>query len=367
MRMIIAACVLIAITARLHADLSDDPSVVEVPDDAVAVDNVYLRLIDSSEIPALERGQLSEFVTDIGESVEEGMVVASLDSAEAELSLELAALELKVAECQQKESVSVETAGSALREAEQLREQARVEAQVATAIAGSDLAKRAAERNLKASSAAFDRAMKSRERFATSVSDEELDKLTLARDQDHLKIEETRFETTLNALRSQSRERIVKQQDAAVERLELSLKKARNDLAMDELKLQSLQKSLQIQKMHVERRQVRAPFTGVIVERLRSCGEWVEPGQPVLRIVRLDQLYAEGHIDANSAGRVKRGTSVLIRLKVLNESIDVTGKIVFVSPEIDAVNQHVTVRAELANTERKLNPGQTAQMWITPK
>jgi len=360
------ASLLIVALATMSAGPTDDRTVLPIPDNAVAVDNVYLRLIDSADIPALERGQISEFLIDVGEDVEKDTVVASLDSKEAELSLELAALELEIAEHQQKGSVAVAAAEATLTEAEHLLEQARADAGVAAAIAESDLGSRAAARNLTASTAALDRAKKSRERFATSVSDEELDKLTLARDQDQLKLEEAGFEKTLNAMRNQSREKIVQQQEAAVQRLELALTKAKSDQFTEDLKLQSLQKSLQMEKLHLERRKIRAPFTGVIVERMRTSGEWVEPGQPILRLVRLNQLYAEGHLSAASLRDVKRGTKVLVRLKSPDGVIDETGKIVFVSPEIEAVNQQVTVRAEVENADRQLNPGQTAQMWIIP-
>lgn len=361
-----AGCFLIVLVTATDVTLSDDLTGLQLPENAVAVDDVYLRLIDSAEIPALERGQVSDFLIEMGDNVDKGQVVASLDSAEAEMNLELAAIELKIAECQQEESVSVEAAGSALKEAEHLLEQAAAEARVAETVSKSQLGMRAAERNLKASSATLDRAVRSRERFATSVSDGEFDKITLARDQDQLKMEEAELDRVLNALRRQSREHIVKQQEAAVQRLGLALKKAKNDVLLDDLRIQGLQKSLQIKNLHLERRQIRAPFSGVIVERLRSPGEWVESGQPVLRIVRLDQLYAEGHIRADSLSVVNRGMIVLVRLKSPTGSIEVKGQIVFVSPEIDAVNQQVTVRAKVANVDRLLNPGQTAQMWLIP-
>ncbi|MGC3972202.1 MAG: HlyD family efflux transporter periplasmic adaptor subunit [Pirellulales bacterium] len=65
-------------------------------------------------------------------------------------------------------------------------------------------------------------------------------------------------------------------------------------------------KSLQAE-IDVRARRVVAPIAGEIVETFFRPGEWVEPGKPLLRMVRLDRLRLEGFVafDAVRPSRLK--------------------------------------------------------------
>ncbi len=41
---------------------------------------------------------------------------------------------------------------------------------------------------------------------------------------------------------------------------------------------------------HIKRREIISPWNGVIDEVVRHMGDWVEPGDPILRLVRMDKL-----------------------------------------------------------------------------
>jgi macrolide-specific efflux system membrane fusion protein len=62
-------------------------------------------------------------------------------------------------------------------------------------------------------------------------------------------------------------------------------------LAANEARLKAAEKS-------VARRQIIAPRTGVVVKLYRRVGEWVAPGDPVLRLVRSDRMRVEGYMNA---------------------------------------------------------------------
>ena len=51
------------------------------------------------------------------------------------------------------------------------------------------------------------------------------------------------------------------------------------------------------------RRRIKAPINGVVVELNKQAGEWVQPGEPVMRIVQLDQLRVEGDVDGTRHAR----------------------------------------------------------------
>lgn len=49
---------------------------------------------------------------------------------------------------------------------------------------------------------------------------------------------------------------------------------------------------------NIEKRKIRAPFDGFVEEIYRKAGEWVREGDPVIQLVRLDELRVEGYVDA---------------------------------------------------------------------
>ena len=119
-------------------------------------------------------------------------------------------------------------------------------------------------------------------------------------------------------------------------------------------------------KLQLARRGLRSPLDGEVAEVFRHRSEWVEPGQRVMRIVRLDRLKVEGFVDSRAIGSSLRGAVVRVRVTPNDEEkpIIVKGKIVFISSEIDAVNGQVRVWAEVENPDLVLRPGLPAEMII---
>lgn len=121
----------------------------------------------------------------------------------------------------------------------------------------------------------------------------------------------------------------------------------------------------------LERRTLRAPFNGVVVEMYRRQSEWVQPGEPVLRFVRMDRLRIEGFVDARevSPGQVD-GAIVEITVTLPGDLQEkMSGTISYVNPEVGS-NREYRVWAEVDNPPGHggypwlLRPGTTAGMVI---
>ncbi len=52
-------------------------------------------------------------------------------------------------------------------------------------------------------------------------------------------------------------------------------------------------------KLALQHRGIVAPLDGEIVEVHKHAGEWVSPGEPVMRIVRMEKLRVEGYVPAS--------------------------------------------------------------------
>jgi macrolide-specific efflux system membrane fusion protein len=217
-------------------------------------------------------------------------------------------------------------------EAELLLQRARMELEAAAKNATNELAVLTADKTREVAQEIFQRTNEGAQRYKGSISQTDLDRLRL---------------------------------DA--EKAELALRQARHDLELAKLTWQLKQNELDFAAHRVERRQITAPLSGVVVEVRRRRGEWVEPGQTVVRVIRLDRLQAEGFLDARQARGLLGGSVTLRTEQESAESAEqYRGQIVFVSPEVDPINRQVRVLAELENPDLTLQPGVHGTMRIEP-
>ncbi len=146
---------------------------------------------------------------------------------------------------------------------------------------------------------------------------------------------------------------------------QLKLEDAQHDHQIDLQTMALKGVEVDLGKHNVEIRRIAAPVNGVVVEILKHAGEWVEPGEKVLRIVSIDKLRAEGLIHVSKLPANLVGAPVTISVDLPNKGATTfKGKVVFVSPEINAVNGQARVWAEIDNSSGLLNPGLRPQMKI---
>jgi macrolide-specific efflux system membrane fusion protein len=157
-----------------------------------------------------------------------------------------------------------------------------------------------------------------------------------------------------------------------IEKLELERQQAEHELVLARFDLDLKNNALQAAQLELELHAVRAPFSGVIALVRGRVGEWVEPGAPVLRLVAIDRLRAEGFAPAAAAESLL-GASV--RFAVRRDPVAAEedahgaaaayeGRIGFVSPEIDPVTRQVRVWAEIDNADHRLRPGQQGKLQV---
>ncbi len=218
------------------------------------------------------------------------------------------------------------------REAKLLRARAETEMRVARALAENDIKVRYAKASVAVAEAELKRSLESNVKFPKSVSQTELDRLKLLADKTVLEIEQA----------------------------EIDLQQAR-------LALQIKQHDFERATLALERRTITAPFPGMVVQWKRQHGEWVEPGTPVMRLIRLNRLRAEAFLASQTLPTNLVGRPATLLVDVPGKpTVKYEGKLVFVSPEIDPVNGQVRVWAEIDNGDLSLRPGQQGTLVIGP-
>ncbi len=112
----------------------------------------------------------------------------------------------------------------------------------------------------------------------------------------------------------------------------------------------------------IKRREIVSPIEGVVQSIYPHLGEWVKPGDPVLRLMRMDRLRVEGFLNKSQYNPWDVMDQPVIVEVVLagGRKAQFKGKIVYVDPEVQGDGGY-KVRAEVDNRKENdqwlLRPG----------
>lgn len=111
--------------------------------------------------------------------------------------------------------------------------------------------------------------------------------------------------------------------------------------------LEAAQKLLQVLE-------VRAPFDGVILDRMTSVGERLDAMSPVYQLADLSSLWLEIDVPQEKLAAVKSG----MKVAVTDCPINLPAKVTTIGRAIDPSTQTIMVRATLIEAGHGLKPGQ---------
>jgi RND family efflux transporter MFP subunit len=101
---------------------------------------------------------------------------------------------------------------------------------------------------------------------------------------------------------------------------------------------------------------IRAPFSGLVAERVVSIGDYVTRGARVATVVRVDPMRVELTVPEQSVSLIKVGQPVRITVDAYPAEV-FTAKIRFVSPSLRPDQRALTVEAIASNPDARLKPG----------
>lgn len=111
----------------------------------------------------------------------------------------------------------------------------------------------------------------------------------------------------------------------------------------------------EVSRVRYERAAIKAPFEGVMVDRLVELGELLAPGQPVARIIDPYVLKLEAFLTDSQMGWVRPGDPATMVLGGADEVA--TARVTFVSPEADRMTGKFKVELEIPNPDLRFRSG----------
>jgi RND family efflux transporter MFP subunit len=108
---------------------------------------------------------------------------------------------------------------------------------------------------------------------------------------------------------------------------------------------------------------VRAPFAGVVAQRMVSVGDYVTKGMKVAIVVRVDPLRVELTVPEQFVSAMAVGQPVSFEVDAYQDRT-FEGKVRFVSPSLETSQRALTIEAVVPNPSGALKPGLFASARI---
>ena len=148
----------------------------------------------------------------------------------------------------------------------------------------------------------------------------------------------------------------------AEERLQSALQEIRNLSAL----VQQRRAELAIARQQLADTQVRAPYDGVVQERLVGRGDYLTIGTAIVTLVRLDPLRLRTRVPERSAAFIAVGQAVSFTIE--GDPRTHEGVVARIAPELDRASRSLVVEAQVQNRDAeqhyRLRGGLFAQVAI---
>ncbi|GGY26911.1 efflux RND transporter periplasmic adaptor subunit [Pseudoduganella albidiflava] len=103
---------------------------------------------------------------------------------------------------------------------------------------------------------------------------------------------------------------------------------------------------------------LRAPLSGVVIDRPAVAGMASDGTQPLLTIADLDRVWIEAAVPSGSLAQVEPGMPATVTAAALADAVQ--GTVSFVGPVLGEATRMATARVTLANPGMRLRPGMLA-------
>lgn len=112
--------------------------------------------------------------------------------------------------------------------------------------------------------------------------------------------------------------------------------------------------SLETEQKLLEVLEIRAPFDGVVLERMATAGQRLDAMSPVYRLADLETLWLEINVPQEKLAAVRKGMKVAVE----GSAIPLPAVVTTIGRSINPATQAIMVRATLIEDGHGLQPGQ---------
>ena len=146
--------------------------------------------------------------------------------------------------------------------------------------------------------------------------------------------------------------------------IELTRRGVGSDSTLDTARAAASASASQVTKLQavLDQKQLTAPFGGTVGIPKIDIGQYMAPGTAVVTLQDLDTMRVDFSVPEQQLPLLKIGQTV--RLGLSGGDMPFAGEIRGIDPKIDPSSRLVNIRAEVANPDGKLTPGQFVQVRV---
>jgi membrane fusion protein (multidrug efflux system) len=113
----------------------------------------------------------------------------------------------------------------------------------------------------------------------------------------------------------------------------------------------------------IERKTIRAPFSGILGIRQVNLGQYLSAGQAIVSLQALNPIYVNFGVPQQTLSQVAVGHSVHVAKEDLPNAA-FSGRVTAVDSVVNEATRNIQIQATLSNPEGKLRPGMFVQVEV---
>lgn len=149
-------------------------------------------------------------------------------------------------------------------------------------------------------------------------------------------------------------------------------KKSYDDAKLHEL---ILQKELEILRDNLAKSAIKAPISGIVLEKYANVGELATPSKPLYKLANIDTLRLKAYFSNADISKIKLGQKVRVFADFGRDLSEYEGEIIWISPKAEFTPKTImtknerenlvyTVKIAVKNSDRVLKIGAYGQVKL---
>lgn len=117
-------------------------------------------------------------------------------------------------------------------------------------------------------------------------------------------------------------------------------------------------------KATIERKTIRAPFSGIVGIRQANLGQYLAAGQAIVSLQSLNPIYVNFGVPQQTAPQVRVGRT----LKITSDDVpgvQFSGRVTALDSVVDQTTRNIQIQATLTNPGSRLRPGMFVQVEVS--
>src|SRR5436305_5175711 len=138
---------------------------------------------------------------------------------------------------------------------------------------------------------------------------------------------------------------------------------ARSDFDQAAAELKSNEAKVGNIRATIDRKTIRAPFTGILGIRQANLGQYLAAGDPIVPLQSLNPIYVNFGIPQDTASHIRVGQQLRITLRD-QPGAPFIGRVSAINSIVDEATRNVQVQATVPNPQDRLRPGMFVEVEV---